>query len=161
MLRDSRVSEHLETKSIVDLTSSLRHAIVTLVKWRPPGRPSNRRTAGRISPMALSSREPVSFGEVEGVFHTSLPRWGRINARSSRRGKEQMRSKTSREIALRLSDLRVGDSPWNGVRVTCRSTAVQSKRMYMRLRKVRIQSLVSASSAVVTERPQMERLRVW
>jgi hypothetical protein len=57
----------------------------------------------------------VSLGEVEGVFHVSL-RLKETSARSSRRGKEQMRSETSEEIPLRLSDLRVGDHPWNGTK---------------------------------------------
>jgi hypothetical protein len=128
MVRDSKVSEHFDTRPVVDSKSSLKHAIVILAKWRPPGRSNNRRVAGRILSIAFRSREPVSLGEVEGVFHTSLPRLGKINARSSRRGKEQMRSKTSREIEVRLSDLRVGDIPWNGRRETWQSSGLTGSK---------------------------------
>ena len=58
------------------------------------------------------------MGEVKGVFHVSLHRFTETNARSSRRGKEQIRPKTSKEMPLRLSDLRVDDKPWNGTRET-------------------------------------------
>jgi hypothetical protein len=119
MLRYSRVPEHLDTKSFINSTSSLRHSIEILVKWRPPGRPTNRHIVEGIPPYRTRPRDPVSFGEVEGVFHVSLPRWRDINARSSRRGKEQMRSRTSGEpVRDRWSDLRVGDNPWNRVRET-------------------------------------------
>jgi hypothetical protein len=91
---------------------------MTLVKWRPPGRSTNRRAAEWNPQVALRSSDPVSLGEVEGVLHVSLPGLGVTNARSSRRGKEQIRSKTSEGTALRLSDLRVDDNPWNGVRDT-------------------------------------------
>jgi hypothetical protein len=58
----------------------------------------------------------VSLGEIEGVSHTSLAwPWG-TNARSSRRGKEQIRSRISGEVKVRCRDLRVGDNPWNGTR---------------------------------------------
>jgi hypothetical protein len=118
MFRDSRVSEHLDTKSVIDLTSSLRHDVSILAKRRPPGRLSNRRAAGRIAPRATSSREPVSLGEVEGVSHASPPRLRKTNARSSRRGKEQISSKISDEVDIIRSDVRVGDNPWNGTRET-------------------------------------------
>jgi hypothetical protein len=110
------VSEHLDTKSVVDSASSLKHHTVILVKRRPYGRSNNRRATAQIPPIAFSSRDPVSLGEVEGVFQVSLPRWRETNARSSRRGKEQTRSKTSKEVPIRRSDLRVGDNPWNGAR---------------------------------------------
>jgi hypothetical protein len=118
MLKDSRVLEQLDTKSVVDLTSSSRYATEILVKLRPFGRPTNRHTAGMIPPNIL--KDPVSLGEVEGVFHTSAapPPLRVTKARSSRRGKEQMRSKISREVEVRRSDLRVGDNPWNGTRET-------------------------------------------
>jgi hypothetical protein len=58
------------------------------------------------------------LGEVEGVLQLSLPRLREIKARSSRRGKEQIRSKTSEKAEVRWSDLRVGDNPWNGTRET-------------------------------------------
>jgi hypothetical protein len=64
-----------------------------------------------MSTIPLSSRDPVSLGEVEGTFQASLARWRESNARSSRRGKEQIRSNTSKEVAVRRSDLRVGDNP--------------------------------------------------
>jgi hypothetical protein len=115
-LRDSRVSEHLDTKSVVDSTSSSRHASVILAKRRSPRRANNPYTAGRMPPIPLSSRDPVSLGEVEGVFRAPSPLLRATNARSSRRGKEQIRSNTSKEIAVRQSDLRAGDNPWNGAR---------------------------------------------
>jgi hypothetical protein len=46
-------------------------------------------------------RDPVSLGEVEGVFHASSPWSKKANPRSSRRGKEQIRSKTSMEVLAR------------------------------------------------------------
>jgi hypothetical protein len=64
----------------------------------------------------LRSRDPVSLGEVGGMLHTSPPWLGEITARSSRRGKEQIRSKTSGGVQVRRSDLRVGDNPWNRAR---------------------------------------------
>jgi hypothetical protein len=91
MLRDSKVSEHLDTKSIVGPTPSPRHATVILAKWRPSGRSTNRRTAERISLIVLRSRDPVSLGEVEGVFHisVSLPGLRENNARSLRKGRSR------------------------------------------------------------------------
>jgi hypothetical protein len=64
--------------------------------------------------MALRSRDPVNLGEVEGVVHVSSPWLRKTHVRSSRRGKEQIRSKTSGEVEVRCSDLRVGDNPRNG-----------------------------------------------
>jgi hypothetical protein len=64
------------------------------------------------------ARDPVSLGEVEGVFQASLPGPRESKTRSSRRGKEQIRSKTSEKVEIRWSDLRVGDNPWNGTRET-------------------------------------------
>ena len=63
----------------------------------------------------LRSRDPVSLGDVEGAFHPSISTSepNITNARSSRRGKEQMRSKTSLKAAVRWSDLRVDDNLWN------------------------------------------------
>ena len=65
----------------------------------------------------LRSRDPVSLRDVEGAFHPSISTSepNITNARSSRRGKEQMRSKTSMKAAVRWSDLRVDDNPWNGM----------------------------------------------
>jgi len=112
ILRDSRVFEHLEIKSITESLSSTESPNVILVKWRPPGRAQNRRVMERISQIDCRVREPVSFGDVTGAFHPSASSlMGLINARSSRRGKEQMRSKTSTEAQIMLSDLTVGDSP--------------------------------------------------
>ena len=108
------MSEHLDTKSIVDLRSSVRDSIVILVKWGPPGRLINRRMAVRIPVNRLRSRDPVSLGEVEGVSHTSLLCARVSNARSSRRGKEQIISKTSGGVEVKRGDLRAGDNPWNG-----------------------------------------------
>jgi hypothetical protein len=116
-LIDSRVSEHPNTKSITEWTPP-SSATMILVKWRPFGRLSNRRATEWIPPDTFKLRDPVSLGEVGGMLHTSLPWLGEINARSSRRGKEQIRSRTSGEVEVRRSDLRVGDNPWNGARET-------------------------------------------
>ena len=73
-----------------------------------------------VSP--FSRRDPVSFGEVGGAFIMSV-RMPRLrlgkkehNDRSSRRGKEQVRLKTSeseREERCTWRDVRVGDNPWS------------------------------------------------
>ena len=100
MERDSKVSEHLSTKSLVHSMSSIRHDIEMQEKWRPPGRSNNRHTSGRIlAQCALNWRVPVSFGEVEG---TANPPSGSFCAKensdkSSREGKEQMKLKTSED----------------------------------------------------------------
>ena len=122
------MSEHFDTRSVIDSTSPSTHITVTLVKWRPFGRPSNRHAAGRAHrPNVLRLRVPVSLGEVEGVSHMSFPRVREINSRSSRRGKEQIRSKTSREVEVKRSDLRVGDSPRKWIRETSSLQAMNSK----------------------------------
>ena len=64
----------------------------------------------------------MSLGEVEGVFQASLSQSTAANARSSRRGKEQIRSKASKEVPVRRSDLRVGADPWNGAREILRAS---------------------------------------
>jgi hypothetical protein len=51
----------------------------------------------------------VAYDLVFPGLHARVRRVGGNNTRSSRRGKEQIRSKTSRVIKVRLSDLRVGD----------------------------------------------------
>ena len=70
MVRDWRVSEHLDTKSTVDQTSSSTiHVTMIVVKWRPFGKSSNPRVMDCIpSTIPRNSRDPVSLGEVEGVF---------------------------------------------------------------------------------------------
>jgi hypothetical protein len=156
---DSRVLEHLDTKSITEWIPSSRRTAI-LVKWRPFGRLSNRPAKGRIPPNILRSRNPVSLGEVRGMFHASLPLLGEINARSSRRGKEQIRSKMSGEIQTRRSDLRVADIPWNGARGT-RSQRGASKCKCTRLWNARIQPPSSTSAAVIIGIPRTVRLRVW
>ena len=76
----------------------------------------------------LRSRDPASLGDVEGAFHPSVSasESSTINARSSRRGKEHTRSKTSIKAAVRWSDLRVDDDPWNG-RMECHEDRPVSK----------------------------------
>src|SRR5258705_7961041 len=105
MSRDSRVSEHIDTKSVNDPESSPLHDTVILAKRRPSGNSNNRCVAKWIPPTALSSRDPVSLGDVEGAFHPAAS-WDRreTSIRSSRRGKEQTRSKTSGEVEARRSD---------------------------------------------------------
>jgi len=70
--RDSRVSEHLDTKSIVDSAASLKHHTAILEKWRSPGRSHNRHTTDWIPDSDCKQRDPVSLGEVEGAFHPSV-----------------------------------------------------------------------------------------
>ena len=113
-MSDLRVPKHLDNKFVADLTSSsLRHDIVIFVKWRPSGRSNNRRAMGRILPaLMIRSRDPVSLGDVDGTFHSVVLReFKKNNARSSRRGKEQTRSKTSEDIKDRRRDLMVGENP--------------------------------------------------
>ena len=124
MLRDWTVSEQPNIKSVVEVTScSENHVTTIVVKWRPFGRSNSRRVMGWIpSVTLLNSRDPVSLGEVEGVVHcpSLCPREMEDNARSSRRGKEQMRPKISesgRVAKSKRRDLRTGDNPCNGTRV--------------------------------------------
>jgi len=113
MLRDSRVSEHLDTKLITGSAPSMGNPNEILVKRRPFGRAHNRCVTERISQVVLRYRDPVDLGDVDGGFHpsASVLEWRLTNARSSRRGKEQTRSKISREVETRASDLMVGDNP--------------------------------------------------
>src|SRR6266478_8387926 len=96
MARDSRVPEHLDTKSAADLKSaSSKHSRSIFVKWRPFGSPNNQRAEEWIpSSMLRKSRHPVSLGEVGGTVPLPTPgsqsRKARI-VRSSRRGKEHWR----------------------------------------------------------------------
>ena len=65
----------------------------------------------------------MRLGEVEGAFHSMrlCPRLREIKAKSSRRGKEQMRPKISesrREIKDKYMDLRIEEKPCNGVSET-------------------------------------------
>ena len=70
------VSEHLDTKSIVELMSrSDYHDTVIAAKSRPFGKSNNRRVMGWIPSLVLcKSKDAVSLGEVNGVFHHSLSR---------------------------------------------------------------------------------------
>ena len=107
------MSEHLDNKSVMNLRFPSGHSTVIFAKWRPPGRSNNRRVAGRIPVIILRSRDPVSLGDVEGAFHPSVSNVGpnATKDRSSRRGKEQTRSKTSMKAQVRWSDLTVDDNP--------------------------------------------------
>ena len=112
MVRDTKVSEHSDTKFVAESASSSKKGKVILEKWRPPGRVNNRRVTERTSPNVLNLRYPVSLGDVKGVFDPFAPLSGgrAINARSSRRGNEQTRP-TLKGIRVKLSDLTAGDSP--------------------------------------------------
>ena len=119
------MSEHLDTKSVVEVTScSESHDTAIVVKWGPFGRSKNRRTMGRIPPfIPCNSKDPVSLSEVEGVVHCpSVSPWSKqSNARSSRRGREQTRVKSSefgRAVKVKRSDLRTGDNPCNETTVS-------------------------------------------
>ena len=118
MVRDSMVLEHPDTKSVTDPKSSLMHVTVILAKRRPSGKSNNRRMVDWTPPFTAKYRDPVSFGDVEGAVHPTVPPSGQksIIFRSSRRGKEQTRSKISEEVEDRLSDLTAGENPKNGVR---------------------------------------------
>ena len=106
------MSEHLDTNSVVDSKSPLRHATVIFLKRRPPGRSNNRRVAKQSPPIALMSREPVNLGDVGGGTHSAvLLVVRRTNSRSSRRGKEQIRPNPSKTVEVRWSDLMVGENP--------------------------------------------------
>jgi len=64
----------------------------------------------------------VNLGELKGVLQLSSPRWKprENNPRSSRRGREQMRQRTSefgREVKTRRSDVITGDNPCKGARM--------------------------------------------
>ena len=106
--------EHLDTSCIIDKMSPWEsHGTAIFVKLRPFGRYDNQSVMEWIPSIRRSSRDPVSLGEVEEVFHPiSLRRWAReTNARSSRTGKEQMGLKISgfgREMKVGGRDLRTG-----------------------------------------------------
>ena len=68
-VKDSKVSEHLDTKSTAGWVSTTLDPIVILVKWRPLGRARNLDTMEWNSQLTLRSRDPVSLGDVEGAFH--------------------------------------------------------------------------------------------
>ena len=164
MSRYSRVSEHPDTKSVVDLKSAiLTHTSTIFVKWRPFGRPSSCCTAGPIPSIVLhNSRDPVSFGEVKGVLHLSVqPKANSV--RFSRRGKEHTKSKTSEggmELQRRRSDLMVGGNPWNGTRETCSQPKMSTRKCTTPL-KARIQGPASVPAVAVNRIPTIERVRVW
>jgi len=90
----------LVAKSWID--SSRAHIFFSIHGMRQSGAPAHHHVKG-----------PMSLGDVEWVFRPSAsePGWRWNNARSSRRGKEQIRSKTSAVEYARRSDLKVGDNP--------------------------------------------------
>jgi len=159
------VSEHPDTKSVVDLTSSSDlHETVIAVKWRPFGKSSNRLVMDWI-PLIITPnwRDPVSLGEVEGVLHPSSLRPGPTDskARSSRRGKEQTRPKTSefgKPPTARRSDLRAGEKPRNETRDSPSpyTPAVTSK--HTTRQKVEI---VSTCAAPIRLGYRTDRVCVW
>lgn len=121
MLRDSRVSEHLDTKSVVDSMSWAENNHTTiLLKCRPFGRSNNRWVTDQFHPPMHKSRVPVNLGDVGGLAQGSWRRAVReTNARSSRWGREQMRPKSfesEREENNRRSDLITAEKPCNGTR---------------------------------------------
>ena len=98
MARDSRVLRQAETKPVIDSESSGRHPTQISVKWRPPGRAINRNTLDFIPHLITRRRNPVNLGDVDGKVDVPAPPFP-VDAtnRSSREGKEQMRSKTSED----------------------------------------------------------------
>ena len=110
ILRDSRVLEHLDTKSIADPTSRRENKHTTiLLKCKPFGRSNSPWETDWKPPSTCSSRHPVNLGEVRGLVHVSATRGMReVNARSSRRGREQIRPKVFEsgvKAEIRRSDL--------------------------------------------------------
>jgi len=99
MLMEWRLSAHIDTNFIVNLTSSSEsHGTRIFVKWMPFGRSNNRRVMVRTPSNSVSTlRVPLSLGEVGGAFHRppACPGPTESSVRSSRRGKEQMRPKIS------------------------------------------------------------------
>ena len=92
--RDSKVLEHFNTKSIIDVVSFVRSVKSILRKWRSPGRPHNQRAMEGSTPVIR--RDPVNLGGVEGEIHSPVSSfWHCTNAKSSRRGKEEMKLKIS------------------------------------------------------------------
>lgn len=97
--RSSRVSEHVDSKLVTNSTCWVaEHATVIREKRRPLGRPNNPSATAVIEPDSL--RCPLNFGDVNGAFHSPPRSIGSIEAKdgkvkSSRRGKEQIRSRSS------------------------------------------------------------------
>ena len=91
------VLEHVDTNSFTKSPSPIGHDTEILEKGRPPGRSSNPRVTRRS--LSLKKRDPVNFGRVGGASHPLPFSWSRsleeYNDRSSRRGKEQIKSRTS------------------------------------------------------------------
>ena len=72
MLRTSRVSEHFDTKFIVELMSSdTIHGTAVLLKSRSFGRFKNRPVTSWSPSLRSNSRDPVNLDEARGSFHAS------------------------------------------------------------------------------------------
>lgn len=162
MSRDCRVSEHLDIKSIVDLTSCSKSQVTAIfLEWRPFGSSDNRWVTNWIlSIITLSLSDPVSPGEVGGALHPSSlsTRPEESSAKSSRQGKEQTRPKISesgRSWKVRWSDLREGENPRNKAREIHRVVTI------FKHTTPRKADIVSASAALMRSVPRMKRARVW
>ena len=97
ILSDSRVSEQPDTKCVADSMFWVENSRTTIfLKCKPFGRSNNLLIADWIPPITTNSRDPVNRGEVRGLVHLSVG-WGvgELKERSSRRGREQMRTKMS------------------------------------------------------------------
>ena len=110
--------EHVDTNSFAKSQSPKGHDTSILENRRPPGKATNLRAMRRLWP--LKTRDPVNFGEAGRRFHSSGISWleGLVeyNDRSSRKGKEKTKTKTSEGGTRQLRserDFRVGDSPRN------------------------------------------------
>ena len=165
MVRYSRVSEHLDTKFVVEaMSSGTSHGTVTLLKCRPSGRSNNRSVTDWSPSFRSNLRDPVNLGEVGGLFHAScLLRASReTNVRSSRRWKEQMKLKISefwRCVKLRWSDVTTGENPCNGTRgIRASVHELVSNRRCTTLQNVRS---VSVSTAVIGTGYKMDRVCVF
>jgi len=120
------VFKHSATSLVISARcSSLNHPKVSFRKWMPLGRDSNRRAIGLIPPLWRSSRDPVNGGRFESWATvgslSSDTSASTVTVRSSRRGNEMMRSKNFEEgpkMKTTRIDLRAGENPWNGVKVT-------------------------------------------
>src|SRR5579872_5583967 len=95
---DSRVSEHLDTKLCIDLTSpEVSQSTVILLRCRPFGMSSNRSTVDFIPPLKRNPSDPDNLGDVLGGFHTSscFQKRRPNSHRSSSSGREQTKANTS------------------------------------------------------------------
>ena len=109
----------------------------------------------------------MNLGEVEGEIHVSASlSWDvLINAKSSRRGKEDMKSKIFEGgIAdrIRKSDLRAEENPCNWTREISRLPCSKTRIKFSTRPKEQIQPMLSGfTSSTAESRLKKEMVRVW